>query len=96
MARPIGIPKTGGRKKGTLNKKSYVLSEQLEALDFDVVEQLIECLNDPEYKPQKPQILLKLLDYLYPKCRPQTLGDGNLSNPSDNTFIFEIVEPNGL
>jgi len=33
--RPIGLPKTGGRKKGTPNRATLTLQERLEAVDCD-------------------------------------------------------------
>ena len=40
MARPEGIPKSGGRKKGTPNLKTLVLRESLSRVGFDIVQEL--------------------------------------------------------
>lgn len=94
MTRPIGIPKTGGRKRGTPNKKTSILLDRLEGLNFDVVEELIKCLDDPEYKMIKPQILMKLLDFIYPKIRQQASIELPLQQDQKITFVFEEIDSN--
>lgn len=55
-----------GRKKGTPNKKTLVLSEILDSLDCDVPSKLIEILNQLEPEKQA-DVLLELMSYLFPK-----------------------------
>ncbi|MGB0452593.1 MAG: hypothetical protein ACPGJV_02680 [Bacteriovoracaceae bacterium] len=45
--------KTGGRKKGTANKKSCVLNEVLESLEYDPLAEIINTLRTPTYDPEK-------------------------------------------
>jgi hypothetical protein len=68
MPRPKGIPKTGGRRKGTANKKSLFLKKALDEANFSVVTELISLL--PNLRGDKrADILFKMLEYLYPKRR---------------------------
>lgn len=66
MPRPAGLPKTGGRKKGTPNKKTLALQDALTAAGLDVPIQITELL--PQLEPTKRvDVLLELMAYLYPK-----------------------------
>ncbi len=66
MPRPQGLAKTGGRKKGSLNKRTLVRKEVTEALGVDVPQRLAELL--PQLEPEKQaDVLLELLSYIYPK-----------------------------
>lgn len=58
--------KTGGRMKGSPNKKSELLSEALDSLKFNLPLRLAEIF--PKLTPDKQMdCLLELLQYLYPK-----------------------------
>jgi len=66
MSRPVGLPKTGGRTKGTPNLKTLVLRESLSRVGFDIVNELHELY--PSLDPQtKAKVLLSFLPYLFPK-----------------------------
>ncbi len=66
MSRPTGIPKTGGRTKGTPNLKTLVLRESLRRVGFDIVNELHELY--PSLDPQtQAKVLLSFLPYLFPK-----------------------------
>jgi len=73
MARPTGLPKTGGRKLGTPNKRSLRLNEIFNSLEFYIPSELVKLLPDLEVK-DRAQVLLKLLEYVYPKRRPIELS----------------------
>lgn len=66
MSKPIGSAKTGGRTKGTQNKKTQHLFEVLDTLKFDAPERLVELLPKLSLEKQA-DILLNLMSYLYPK-----------------------------
>lgn len=69
MARPSGLPKTGGRKKGTPNKRSELLSDNLNELGLDVSERITELL--PQLSVEKQMsALIQLLPYIFPKRKP--------------------------
>ncbi len=66
--RPIGLQKTGGRKKGTPNRATVVLRDKLAALDCDPAEELVRIAQNPETSvDSKVQIYSTLLPYVYPK-----------------------------
>lgn len=73
MPRPEGLPKTGGRKRGTPNKKTAVLQDALKFHKIDVVAELSELL--PQLEPAKrADVLISLMAYLYPKRRSVELS----------------------
>lgn len=64
--KPKGLPKTGGRTKGTPNKNSLNLLQRLNDLSFDPVAELIVCLStQPPF--QQVDSILKMWEFLYPK-----------------------------
>lgn len=66
MARPAGLPKTGGRKKGTPNRRSELLSDNLNELGLDISERITELL--PQLSTEKQMnALIQLLPYIFPK-----------------------------
>jgi len=66
-----GHKKLGGRKKGSLNKKTAALVpllEQLKAHNFDIVGRLIETI--PLLNPsEQVEALLRLMEFIFPKKR---------------------------
>lgn len=73
MPKPKGLPKTGGRKKGSLNKKTHDLFQIFENNNFDVPTQLINILPKLDENRQA-EVLLKLMEYLYPKRKAATFS----------------------
>ena len=70
MPRPVGLPKTGGRKIGTLNKRATIsYAFLLNEFQFDPIDELIKSILSlpPE---QKVVHLLKLMDLLFHKRKP--------------------------
>lgn len=66
MAKQKGALKTGGRQKGTPNRRTLVLQSVTEAMGMDVPRRLAELL--PQLEPGKQaDVLLDLMGYLYPK-----------------------------
>jgi hypothetical protein len=69
--RPPGLPKTGGRKKGTPNKATLTIAEKLEALGWDPLEGLAGIAMDLKNPPElRARCHWEALPYLYPKRRP--------------------------
>ena len=62
--------KTGGRTKGTPNKKTQLVQQQMEDLGFDPIESMIEICNqamtDKNYA-LAGQMAKELAQYIYPK-----------------------------
>ena len=69
MARQKGSIKTGGRKKGSLNRKTADLLSLLEKSKLDVPQRIIELLPTVSAEVQL-DILMKLMSFLYPKRKP--------------------------
>ena len=66
--RPVGLPKTGGRKKGTPNRATLELRERLAALGCEPAEELVKIAQDSKTSVEtKVQIFSTLMPYLYPK-----------------------------
>jgi hypothetical protein len=66
--RPLGLPKTGGRAKGTPNRATLVLREKLAALGCDPAEQLLKIAQDSKTPVEaKVHIYSTLMPYVYPK-----------------------------
>ncbi len=66
MAKPLGAPKTGGRIKGTPNKRSLDFIEILNRHNINLVEEILNELPQLA-KRERINIYLQLLPFLYPK-----------------------------
>ena len=66
MARPKGIPKTGGRQPGTPNKTTAELRAFLTNFVFEKLEKNRDKFDDIEVKDQYA-ILTKMTDFIIPK-----------------------------
>ena len=69
--RPVGLPKTGGRKKGTPNRATLVVQEKLEAIGCDPLTELGKIAMDKMTPLEiRERCLTNLLPYIYPKRKP--------------------------
>ncbi len=69
--RPPGLPKTGGRKKGTPNRTSLTLRENLQAMGCDPgvgVAKIAEDTKNPA--AVRLQAYAILMPHMYPKLKP--------------------------
>lgn len=73
MSRPKGLPKTGGRKAGTPNKRTVVLKEELERVGFDWQVEFQKAYSSSE--TFKCKILVDLLPYLTVKLKEQEVKE---------------------
>ncbi|MCT4642489.1 MAG: hypothetical protein N4A33_09365 [Bacteriovoracaceae bacterium] len=89
MSRPVGLPKTGGRKKGSLNKKTRLLSDVLEDRGFDLVGRLLEVIPELDSNKQA-DILIKLLDYVY--IKPRVLPEKTSEEDSLHSSLMNYLE----
>jgi len=62
--------KTGGRRKGTPNKRTVELQAKLDSLDFDPTVQLVTELRKDVFDKDKAKILMDLHEYLYARRKP--------------------------
>jgi len=91
--RPLGLPKTGGREKGTPNRDTAVLREKLVALGCDPTEELVKIARDPKTETgTKVSIYSLLMRHTSPIPKPvadssQDLGIGDESAPTMEEVI---------
>jgi hypothetical protein len=76
MAKPAGLAKTGGRRKGTPNKRTLCLEAALRNAGIDVVVELANTLagTSPDVRAR---VLVDLLSYLYPKRKASEFPTDN-------------------
>lgn len=68
MPRPKGLPKTGGRRSGTPNKRQHELTVKLEQLGCDPIEGLAQMAMDPQTAPElKVRCYAELAQYVHAK-----------------------------
>lgn len=68
MSRPKGIPKTGGRKRGTPNKRSANLFAVFEDFNYDPARALLSKYGNLPAADQL-KVDLRLMDFSYPKSK---------------------------
>ena len=69
--RPPGLPKTGGRKKGTPNKATAAIAEKLDRLGCDPVAIIVQIAqNEAEESTIRLRAAIELCSFLYPKRAP--------------------------
>ena len=74
--RPPGLPKTGGRAKGTLNRSSVALREKLASLNCDPAGELVRIAQDSTTSTVlRAHIYSTLLPYAHPKRKPMDEAD---------------------
>ena len=79
--------KTGGRLKGTPNKRTCEFLEKLEALNFDPVEKLIAIQADKDCSMElRVKVLMELLQYAYPKRKTIEYGEAAPAAKGGTTF----------
>jgi hypothetical protein len=75
MSRPKGLPKTGGRARGTPNKRTHELAEKLEKLGCDPIEGLARIALADETAPElKVRCYAELAQYVHPKRKAMEVG----------------------
>lgn len=69
--RPKGLPKTGGRKKGTPNKNNLRLRYRFEERGFDFVREVMETINEMTEPEARMVALLKLAPFFMQRLRQE-------------------------
>jgi hypothetical protein len=81
-----GRAKTGGRKRGTSNKRTLDVIERLEALGVDPIEGMSRLAMDPSNPPElRGRMYAELAQYLYPKRKAVEMTDS-----SKEPVIFQL------
>jgi hypothetical protein len=94
MPRPKGLPKTGGRQPGSVNKKTAYARQILEEHGVDPVEQLAKAMKD-ENVPLEVRVdcAKALLPYVYPRLAAVevTGRDGRPVETRNNFIITSLM-----
>ena len=86
--KPLGGPKTGGRKKGTPNKATLTIAEKLEALGCDPIEGMARIAMDEKNSPEtRGRYYSELAQYLYPKRKAV---DVSVEQPTVTNVITNV------
>lgn len=92
MAKQVGSYKTGGRKKGTPNKRTLHLFENLNSVGLDVISKLSEILPQLPIEKQA-DVLLELMPYIYPKRKAIELS--TVADDNEIKINMEFFSPDG-
>ena len=94
MSRPAGLPKTGGRTKGTPNKNRTDLVEAIAIQGIDIPKKIVEVLNS--LNPEKQaNFLVGLMPYIYTKAKGDVtnITVNNVQNSDDSITITDEENP---
>lgn len=81
-------PKTGGRKKGTPNKRTKEITDKLAALDCDPIEGMAGIAMDEQNAPElRGRMFAELAQYVAPK-RKAIEHSGEAGEPV--TFVMNL------
>lgn len=103
MSRPVGLPKTGGRKKGSRNLKTLVLRESLNRVGFDIIQELHNLYPTLDAET-KAKVLMAFLPFLFPKpgaVHVSDLRDAEMHKKAESVSFgnidkgFRITHPYG-
>ena len=96
MSRPAGLPKTGGRRKGTPNRRTMELQERIEELlgGNDLPGAILaKAKKLPPH--QQVQILMELMPYVYPRKKATEIK-GDLAQQITFSDITKFMHDNNL
>lgn len=94
MPRPKGLPKSGGRVKGTPNKSTRKFQDSLDALGFDVAEATVKLYQSSSREDIKLNCLKLLAEYSASKPKPaEDTPQPTSESPLDESALLELVKP---
>ena len=86
--RPIGLPKTGGRQKGTPNRDTLALTAKLEAISCDPLMELAKIGMDHQNPIDiRVRCFRELASYVYPKRKPVDISSDQSTEFNVNTNL---------
>lgn len=89
--------KTGGRKKGTPNKKTSTIQEKLDALDCDPIIAMVKLAKEAHQGGDLPlagSMYKELAQYVYPKRKAVELtGKDGGDIGIDAGFTITVIDP---
>lgn len=91
MGKPIGSSKTGGRKKGTPNTRTFDLCATLAQRGIDPLDEILKASQSLSGR-DKIKIYLEILPYLYPKRKPAEARPLTLENHIDNLSMPDLAK----
>ena len=77
----VGRPKTGGRQKGSLNRKTLFVLDRIEESGFDLVLDIMQTINEITNPSEKADKLLRVLEYCAPKLKEKELTKEEIETP---------------
>ena len=92
--RKPGLPKTGGRVKGSVNKNTIFARETLDKMDFNVIEELIGVWREIADPQAKFSALQAILPYLLPKLKEIEVSATDLKDSLNHMSDEDLM--NGL
>lgn len=90
MGKPVGSPKTGGRKKGTPNAKFWGFLEVLQSRGIEPLGEILDELQRLS-GPDKIKVYIDLLPYLYPKRKPTETPPISINEYLDSLKMQELM-----
>ncbi len=95
MPRPKGLPKTGGRTKGTPNRRSQTVAEKLEALGCDPIEGMAKIAMDRKNRIElRAQMYKELAQYVAPRRKAVEIEDeepGRFQVGDARERVYELI-----
>jgi hypothetical protein len=89
--RPLGLPKTGGRKAGTPNRDASELRSKLEAIGCDPLVELGKIAMDEKNSIDiRVRCNSELATYLYSKRKPTEVSSDHTTDSSDQTTAIYV------
>ena len=85
-----GRKKTGGRKKGTPNKMTLTIREQLKNAIEPFLETMEDTINDIAEPKDKVDAIAKILPFVVPKYQSTTINDDTRRNVTLEEYLVEI------
>lgn len=81
MARPKGLPKTGGRQKGTPNKATAGVKAAAQAYTVEAIETLVVIMRTGENEQARIAAAKELIDRGHGKARQTIEHEGDVMRP---------------
>ena len=97
MSRPIGLPKTGGRVKGTPNKSTEIIEAACCRNNYSPIDELIEVAQAAKQSGDlnlRYKCASELMGYLYPKRKAIDIQEPIEEQPQQK-LVIEFIESDG-
>ena len=85
-----GRQKTGGRKKGTPNKMTVTIREQLKKAIEPFLEDMENTINDIVEPKDKVDAIAKILPFIIPKYQSTTINDDSKRNITLEEYLVDM------